>query len=116
MYCFCTIYFYSSFLPNFLMSEPKKRDFEELVIYKLKNRGYWGHRLMNKSDLVKGVPREYYKDMEDTAEKLFKEGLLLRKPGLRKEFRYSLNSSRKLEIEERIKNYLKKRGVDFRVV
>ena len=98
------------------MSEPKKRDFEELVIYKLKNRGYWGHRLMNKSDLVKGVPKEYYRDMEGAAEKLFREGLLLRKPGVRKEFRYSLNSSKKSEIEKRVKNYLKKQGIDFRVI
>ena len=71
---------------------------------------------MNLSDLIQGVPKEAKNKMQETAEKLFKEGLLERKPGNRKEFRYSLNPSRKVEIEEKVKAYLKKKGIDFKVV
>lgn len=90
-------------------------DFEDLILFKLKNRGYWGRRLMNLPDLIQGVPKAVRKHMGEAAENLFKQGLLERKPGNRKEFRYSLNPSKKEKIEERVKHYLTKRGIDFKV-
>ena len=91
-------------------------NFDELILFKLKNRGYWGRRLMNLSDLVSGVPKEARDSMETAANNLFKKGLLERKPGNRKEFRYSLNPSKKDEISARVKIYIEKKGVDFRVL
>lgn len=90
-------------------------DFEELILFKLKNRGYWGRRLMNLSDLVRGVPKEHYAKMEAAAENLFRLGLLERKPGNKKEFRYSLDPSQKTAIESRVKRHLEKKGIDFEV-
>lgn len=90
-------------------------DFFELLLFKLKNRGYWGRRLMNASDLVKGVPKDCRAELLEAADRLFKRGLLFRKPGNRNEFRYSLNPSKKNEIEELVKKYLEKKGINFRV-
>ncbi|MBU0661889.1 MAG: hypothetical protein ABH854_02335 [Candidatus Diapherotrites archaeon] len=90
-------------------------ELEALVLRKLKNRGYWGARLMNLSDLCSGVPKEEKSAVEDAAEKLFEKGLLRKKPGNRKEFRYSLSPSRKAEINERVRKYLALQGIDFEV-
>ena len=89
---------------------------KNLVLYKLKNRGYWGRRLMNLGDLVQGVPKENHGLMEEAAESLYREGLLWRKPGNRKQFRYSLNPSKKKEIEGIIEEYLRKKGIEFRIM
>jgi len=71
---------------------------------------------MNLSDLIQGVPKENQKPMKEAAEALLDKGLLLRKPGMKKQFRYALNPSKKKEIEERVKKYLKGKGIDFRII
>lgn len=97
------------------MPRHSQQEIENLVLRKLKNRGYWGARLMNLSDLCGGVPKEERKSVGDAAEELFSTGWLWRKPGNRNEFRYSLNPGRKGEIDGRVKKYLASKGVDFGV-
>lgn len=95
------------------MPKHSQEELETLILRKLKNRGYWGARLMNLSDLCGGVPKDERGAMEEAAESLFKSGWLWRKPGNRKEFRYSLNPGRKAEIDERVKKYLAGQGIGF---
>ncbi len=91
-------------------------DFENKIIYKLKSRGRWGGSMMNISDLVKAVPKENHKEVKKAADELFKKGILLKKSGNRNEFRYSLNTKNKKEIDQRFKKYTKdNKKIDFTI-
>jgi len=59
--------------------------------------------MINFSDLIKAVPRHHRKEAKVVVKELYKKGYLNRKPGIRKEFRYSLKIERKKEIDLLIK-------------
>ena len=50
-------------------------------------KGYFGHRLINLSDLIKAVPSHLQGLAKKCIEELFKEGFVNRKPGNKNEFR-----------------------------
>ncbi|MCK4589792.1 MAG: hypothetical protein KAT77_05070 [Nanoarchaeota archaeon] len=61
---------------------------------------YFGHRLINLSDLIKAVPSHLQGRAKECIEELFKDGFLNRKPGIKNEFRYSLKPENKEKIKE----------------
>lgn len=63
-------------------------------------KGYFGHRLINLSDLIRSVPSHFRGEAKRCIEELFKEGFVNRKPGIKKEFRYSLKPENKEKIKE----------------
>lgn len=69
------------------------------IIVKMDRKKYWGHRMINFSDLVKVVSRHLRKEAKKAVEELYKEGYLNKKPGIKLEFRYSLNLAHKREID-----------------
>ena len=75
------------------------------LLNKLFRKSYWGNRLCNISDLIKAVPKHRGKQAKIEADRMYKEGLLNRKPGNKSEFRYSLSLSRKQEIEESLSKF-----------
>jgi len=70
------------------------------LIKKMARRGYFGHRLINLSDLIKAVPTNLQGKAKKLIEELFKEGFVNRKFGNKGEFRYSLKPELKIEIQE----------------
>lgn len=88
---------------------------KEFILFKLDNKTYWGRRLINEMDLVKKAPKDRRKIMVKALKELFEDGLLIKKPGNRKQFRYSLRPSRKEEINERIRLYTESKGINFRI-
>lgn len=72
------------------------------LIKKMARKGYFGHRLINLSDLIKSVPTHLQGKAKKLVKELFKEGFINRKPGTKGEFRYSL----KPELKEKIKKIL----------
>lgn len=82
---------------EFLMEDPIIKYY---IIKKMARKGYWGHRLINLSDLIKSVPSHLRGKAKELVEELFKDGFLNRKPGNRGEFRYSLKSELRNKVEE----------------
>ena len=70
------------------------------LIKKMARKSYFGHRLINLSDLIKAVPSHHQGLAKKCIEELFKEGFVNRKPGIKSEFRYSLKPERKGKIKE----------------
>ncbi|NQV00340.1 MAG: hypothetical protein HQ538_06400 [Parcubacteria group bacterium] len=70
------------------------------LIKKMARKSYFGHRLINLSDLIKAVPSHLQGLAKKCIEELFKEGFVNRKPGIKSEFRYSLKSENKEKINE----------------
>lgn len=79
-------------------------DIESLLLLKMFRRKIWAHKMINEPDLVNTVPTHLRGDARKALEQLYVDGLLNRKPGVQKEFRYSLRTDRKQEIENRIKS------------
>lgn len=75
-------------------------DIKYALIRKMARRDYFGSRLINFSDLIKAVPPHLRGDAKKEVKELFKIRFLNRKHGIKKEFRYSLKSELKKEIEE----------------
>jgi len=70
------------------------------LIKKMARRGYFGHRLINLSDLIKAVPTHLQGKAKKLIEELFKDGFVNRKFGIKGEFRYSLKPELKNKIQE----------------
>tara|TARA_Y100000310_G_scaffold140165_1_gene139537 strand:- start:1088 stop:1351 length:264 start_codon:yes stop_codon:yes gene_type:complete len=70
------------------------------LIKKMARKCYFGHRLINLSDLIKAVPSHLQGLAKRCIEELFKEGFVNRKPGIKNEFRYSLKPETKEKINE----------------
>ncbi|MBI2142365.1 hypothetical protein HYU15_02665 [Candidatus Woesearchaeota archaeon] len=63
-------------------------DIETLLLLKLFRRKIWSHKMINESDLVNMVAKHLRGEARHALERLYREGLLNRKPGVQKEFRY----------------------------
>ena len=74
------------------------------IIKKMHRKKYWGHRMINQSDLISYVPRLYRKKAKGVVESLVKKGFLNKKQGIKQEFRYSLSLSKKEEIDKVLNN------------
>ena len=70
------------------------------IIIKLARHGYYSHRMINFSDLVKSVPKHLRGKAKTAIHELYKQGLLNRKPGIKQEFRYSLRLDKKQIIDK----------------
>ena len=70
------------------------------IIIKLARHGYYGHRMMNFSDIIKSVPNHLRGKAKRAIHNLYKQGLLNKKPGIKQEFRYSLRLDKKSVIDE----------------
>ncbi len=76
---------------------------ELAIVIKMDRGDYWGHRMINFSDMIKVVPKHHRKEAKIAIKELYKKGYLNRKPGIKNEFRYSLKIDKKSEIELMIK-------------
>jgi hypothetical protein len=85
------------------------------IIIKMVRRAYWGHRMINFSDLIKSVPTHLRKEAKVCINELFKEEFLNRKPGIKSEFRYSLRRGRKVEIDDLLKKRVMYKNDTFKV-
>lgn len=72
------------------------------IIIKMARKGYWGSRMINFSDLISSVPRHLRGKSKAAITELHRGGYLNRKPGIKQEFRYSLNLNLKKEIDRLI--------------
>lgn len=73
------------------------------IIDKLNRRSYWGRRLINFDDVFSWFrSKASKKEIESICDGLFNEGILWKKRGIRKCFRYSLNPKNKREIESKL--------------
>lgn len=78
------------------------------IIIKMARKGYWGSRMINLSDLIGSVPRHLRGQAKELINKLHKEGYLNKKPGIKSEFRYSLNLAYKEGIDKIIAESMSK--------
>jgi len=76
---------------------------EKALLRKLHKMGCWGQHHICESNLPKGFPRHFYKEVMKVADELRRKGLLVRRPS-HHENQWYLNWDRKNEIEEIIKN------------
>ena len=72
------------------------------ILKKMSKRNYYGHKLINLSDLLKWVPSHLRGEAKRCIEELCKEGFLNKRPGVQGEFRYSLRIDKKREIDKLI--------------
>ncbi|MBU1120909.1 hypothetical protein KJ660_03435 [Candidatus Micrarchaeota archaeon] len=85
------------------MERELEETIKDTIIDKLNRRSYWGRRLINFDDLFSWFKLKASKrEIEKTCDELFSEGILWKKKGIRKCFRYSLNPKNKREIELRL--------------
>jgi len=67
-------------------------------------RGAWGTHHISESNLPKGFPQHLRGNVIEEAEKLRKEGFLLKRPGGH-DYQWSMIWERKAEIDARVKKY-----------
>jgi len=70
------------------------------IIAKMSRRRHYAHKMINFSDLLRVVATNERGDAKRCIYELYKEGFLNRKPGVQKEFRYSLRTEKQAEIDE----------------
>jgi len=75
-----------------------ERDIRVWLLNKLKRKGCWGEGHLSADNLVKGQDRRFKKMILKTADKLVKEGLLVRFPH-GSQNHYYLNRESREEIE-----------------
>jgi len=77
-------------------------ELEVLLLAKLHRNGVWGAHHVCESSLPKGFAKHERKRVMELAEKLRREGLLVKRPSSH-EYQWFLNIMRKEEIEKRIR-------------
>jgi len=60
------------------------------ILKKMSKRNYYGHKLINFSDLLRFVSSDLRGDAKRCINELYKEGFLNKRPDAQGEFRYSL--------------------------
>lgn len=73
-------------------------DIKYALIRKMARRKYFGHRMINFSDLIGAVPIHLRGEAKKEIKELFKMGFLNKKPGIKSEFRFSLKPQLTQEI------------------
>jgi len=86
---------------NYMVSD---NELKSLILHKLAKKQKWGESHTAFENVAKGVPPHLKGSLKELAEKLVKEGLIIKKPtsyGLQ----ISLNVEKSEEIKQRIRSY-----------